>query len=192
MYWLFLAAFWLGLLTGVLAMFFGVERKGADRPTLPPTVGGVVGGIQGMRRTISARLNVPSVAAFATLFGATGYLLTRYTRLGPAVCVVIAAAVGVAGVVGAIALIAKWAVPSAMQEEVDERFLLQGHLALVTRAIGASGHGEIRYDEGGTNYTLPAVSLEAIPLDEDTEVVIERIEDGVAYVEPWARVEKRL
>ena len=69
---------------------------------------------------------------------------------------VIAAAVGIAGVVGAIVLIAKWAVPSAMQEEVDERYLLQGHLALVTRAIGASAYGEIRYDEGGTTYTLPA------------------------------------
>ena len=188
MYWLFLVAFWLGLLTGVLAMFFGVERQGGERPAPVPGVGGIVG----MRRTISARLNVPSVAAFATLFGATGYLLTRYTRLGPIGRVLIAAPVGVAGVVGAIALIAKWAVPSAMQEEVDERFLLQGHLALVTRAIGASGRGEIRYDEGGASYMVPAASLEGIPLEEDTEVVIERIEDGVAYVEPWARVEKRL
>jgi hypothetical protein len=188
MYWLFLVAFWLGLLTGVLAMFFGVERQGGERPAPVPGVGG----IEGMRRTISARLNVPSVAAFATLFGATGYLLTRYTRLGPIGRVLIAAPVGVAGVVGAIALIAKWAVPSAMQEEVDERYLLQGHLALVTRAIGAGGRGEIRYDEGGASYMVPAASLEGIPLEEDTEVVIERIEDGVAYVEPWARVEKRL
>ncbi|HEX2778389.1 MAG TPA: hypothetical protein VHM30_02750, partial [Gemmatimonadaceae bacterium] len=69
----FLGAFLAGLVLGVGAMLFGVERKAkaAPRPGAePPTIG--------------ARLTVPNVAAFATLFGAMGYLLHRYTSLGTA------------------------------------------------------------------------------------------------------------
>jgi hypothetical protein len=39
---------------------------------------------------------------------------------------------------------------------------------------------------------LPARALDDVAVVEGTEVVIERIEDGIAYVEPWLQVEQRL
>ena len=83
-------------------------------------------------------------------------------------------------------------VPSARDEVVDERYLLQGHFARVTSAIAGSEPGAIVYEVNGTRYATKALSVDGTPVDADTEVVIERVEDGVAYVEPWARVEERL
>ena len=39
---------------------------------------------------------------------------------------------------------------------------------------------------------LRARGIDQSSLDVETEVVIERIEEDVAFVEPWAEVEKRL
>ena len=183
---LFLGTFLAGLVLGVGAMLFGVERKAKAPPRAPgaepPTVG--------------ARLTVPNVAAFATLFGAVGYLLHRYTTLGAVAILVIAGVLGVAGVVGAILLVARWALPGVVAEVVDERYLLQGTPARVTRVIGGNGGApsayEISYDEGGRTHVLPARSLDGAALASDAEVVIERVEDGYAYVEAWSVVERRL
>lgn len=181
----FLGAFLAGLVLGVGAMLFGVERKAkaAPRPGAePPTIG--------------ARLTVPNVAAFATLFGAMGYLLHRYTSLGTAATLVLAAVLGVAGVVGASLVVARWALPGVVAEVVDERYLLQGTPARVTRVIGGGAGApsayEVSYDDGGRTHVLPARSLEGEPLAPGSEVVIERVEDGYAYVEAWSVVERRL
>ena len=180
---LFVASFIVGLVLGVIAMFFGVERSS----------GAPAGTIFGHDpRQISARLHVPVIASFATLFGATGYLLVRYAALAPVVDVVLAAAVGAAGAVGAVLLVAKWAVPSARQEVVDERYLLQGHLARVSQPIQPGAAGEIVFEADGVRHTTRAVAVDGSALEPDTDVVIERIEGGVAYVEPWTVVERRL
>ena len=44
----------------------------------------------------------------------------------------------------------------------------------------------------GVRYSLSALGLEGEALAAGTEVVIERVENGHAYVEPWLQVEKRL
>lgn len=183
---LFLGFFLAGLVLGVGAMLFGVERKANAAPphpgAEPPTVG--------------ARLTVPNIAAFATLFGAVGYLLQRYTTLGFAVTLVIAAVLGVAGVVAAVLVVARWALPGVVSEVVDERYLLQGTPAQVSRVIrsgaGAPSAYEISYDEKGRTRVLPARSLDGAPLAEGADVVIERVEEGYAYVEAWSVVERRL
>ena len=183
---LFLGSFLAGLVLGVGAMLFGVERKAKAAPphpgAEPPTIG--------------ARLTVPNVAAFATLFGAVGYLLERYTALGFAPTLVIAAALGIAGVVGAVLGVARWALPGVVSEVVDERYLLQGTPARVTRVVrsdtGAPSAYEISYDEKGRQHVLPARSLDGAPLAQGADVVIERVEEGYAYVEAWSVVERRL
>lgn len=182
---LFLGALLLGLLLGVFAMLHGVERRpvgkgaGADAPAHP-----------------SARLNLPTIAGFATVFGAAGYLLLRYSTLSPTVVLGAAALIGALAAAGAVALVAKWAVPSAALDVEDPRYVLQGHLARVTSAIQGTGQGtgrgEIAYVVDGVRHVSPAASLDGAPMPVDTEVVIERIEDGVAHVERWAVVEGRL
>jgi hypothetical protein len=178
---LFLGALLLGLLLGVFAMLHGVERRPAGK-----------GAGAGAPAEPSARLNLPTIAGFATVFGAAGYLLLRYSTLSTAVVLVVAAVIGAAGAAGAVAIVAKWAVPGAAHDVEDPRYLLQGHLARVTSAIQGTGQGEIAYVVDGVRHVSPAASLDGAPVPADTEVVIERIEDGVAHVERWAVVEERL
>lgn len=178
---LFLGLFLSGLVLAVGAMLFGVERKRQSATGAP---------------TIGARLTVPNVAAFATVSGAVGYLLHRYSSLGTAAVLVIAAIGGALGVVGAVLLVARWALPAVASEVVDERYVLQGHPARVTRIIadaaGAPSAYEISYEEGGATHVLRAHSLEGTALAAGSEVVIERVENGAAYVEAWSVVERRL
>jgi hypothetical protein len=182
---LFLGALLLGLLLGVFAMLHGVERP-AREDSAPP------GAAPGEPPQPSARLNLPAIAGFATLFGAVGYLVLRYSALAPGFVLAIAAIAGAAGATGAVALVAKWAVPGAAHDTEDPRYVLQGHLARVTSAIQGTGHGEIAYVVNGVRHLSPATSLDGAPVPTDTDVVIERIENGVAYVERWAVVEERL
>jgi hypothetical protein len=178
---LFLGLFLAGLVLAVGAMLFGVERKRQSATGAP---------------TIGARLTVPNIAAFATVSGAVGYLLHRYSALGTVAVLVIAAIAGALAVVGAVLLVARWALPAVAAEVVDERYVLQGHPARVTRivadAAGAPSAYEISYEEGGATHLLRAHSLEGTVLAPGSEVVIERVEDGAAYVEAWSVVERRL
>lgn len=185
---LFLGALLLGLLLGVFAMLHGVERRPAGHAPSPaplPATGNA-------SDAPAARLNLPLIAGFATTFGAAGYLLLRYSFLSSVIVLALAALVGAAGAVGAVAVVAKWAVPGAAHDVEDPRYVLQGHLARVTRPIEGTRSGEIAYVVDGVHYVSPATSLDGAAVPADTDVVIERIEDGVAHVERWAVVEERL
>lgn len=191
--WTFLGAFVLGLILAVRYMIVGVEKASRSAPAGPPSVAA----FRGPGETTSeyrTRVVFPSVAGFALAFGLVGYALTRLTALDPVPRLVIATAAGLVGVGAALALILSWAVPSAKRDVVDVRFTLMGHLARVTRAIGRTEQeaGEIEYQVDDVHYTVSALSLEGEPLAVGTEVVIERVENGHAYVEPWLQVEKRL
>jgi membrane protein implicated in regulation of membrane protease activity len=185
----FLACFLLGLVLGVYSMLHGVERQRSTPPTLPPHEHPV---IYDPAAEPSPVLNLQVAGAVATVFGLTGYLLGRVTALGPWPRAGIAALAAAGAGAGAAALIGKWAIPSAREEHVDERYLLQGQLAQVTTAIGADGEGEIAYEANGTHYHARARSWDGSSLAAGSDVVIERVEDGVAFVELWAAVEQRL
>jgi membrane protein implicated in regulation of membrane protease activity len=200
-----LAAFATGSVLGVFQVFFGVERRGrrrrgargrpvaaADPAARERETSVIPASLVQAQREISARISLPSVAAFLTFFGLCGYLTSRFTRLSTPVCLILASIAGGLGIVGVLALIKAWAVPSARREVVDERFVLMGHLARVTKAIGESEPGEIVYEVDGIRYTAEALSLDGETVGEGTEVVIERVEGRRAYVEAWAHVEKRL
>ena len=183
---LFVAVFFLGLILGVWSMLNGVER-----PSVPegmPAVDAYGHALADARTS----LKVPTAGAALTLAGATGYLLDRYASLSTAAEVVAALAAGAVGVVLAVLVIAKWAVPAAQRDVEDERYLLQGHFARVTHPIGADETGEIAYEIDGTRYAAKARSVDGAPVEAETEVVIDRLEDGVAWVETWAVVEQRI
>lgn len=170
---LFLAFFILGLVLGVVSMIAGIDRD--------------------QRRGSWVKyVNLPIAGVAAALFGLVGYPLAKYSSLGALAMLGIAAAAAIAGGIGMMALIAGWAVPSAQREVTDERYVLQGHLAHVTRAIGRGEAGEITYEHEGRRHQLAASSLDGKPIERDAEVVIERIENGVAYVELWSNIERQL
>ena len=133
-----------------------------------------------------------ALAAFAVGFGAVGYPLASHTRLSPWAIVLIAIATGILCVVGTITLLARWALRGTpiAADEADE---IQGQFALVTRDIPTGAPGEISYERlGKKEVRTLARSLSERPLAAGTEVVIDRIENGVAFVEEWTVVEQRL
>jgi hypothetical protein len=176
-----------GLVLGVFAMLFGTERR--VQPAVAPHER-----LSDHDRAAepSPVFNLASIAAFAFGFGLTAYLVTRYSALPMAAQVVLAGVAGAAAMGLQTILIARWAIPSARAEHVDERFLLQGTIAKATRDLLDSTSGEIEYQLDGSTYRLPARTLDGATLAPGTDVVIDRVEAGVAFVESWARVEARL
>lgn len=181
--YVFLAAFLLGLVLGVHVMMHGVERVRSALPVRPPPDG---------RYPASAAR--PVLAGFLTVFGFLGYVAHR-DRDGLWPAGLLAAIVG--GLVGAWIgniVVKRWAIPAAIADQPDERFVLMGHFARVTAPIGEGEEnpGAITYEIDGVTRTAGARALDGSPVAEGTDVVIERIEDGVAWVEPWSQVEQRI
>ncbi|MFL5594437.1 MAG: hypothetical protein ACJ785_07490 [Gemmatimonadaceae bacterium] len=181
----YLAAFLIGLLLGVYSMIRGVERIGSGHSLELDKLGRPLG-------TARLALAAPTVGAFATVFGITGYLLWRYSRLPVSVQLAVAAAGALVGTIVATRAVAHWATQAAEHDAVDERYLLQGHPAQVVAAIAPTSAGEIAYVVGEKRYAAAAQSLDGTPVAVGTDVVIDRVENGVAYVEPWVQVEQRL
>jgi hypothetical protein len=138
------------------------------------------------------RRSEPAVIGFLLMFGVAGYLLTRNGTLS------VAAGTGVAALLGLAwgALVTRLAVATArMQPEhdpEDPRYVLQGHVAIVAEAIPADGEGAITLSEGGVQRTVRARTIDGSAIAAGEEVCIERLDDGVAFVELWAIVEQRL
>jgi len=176
-----------GLVLGVFAMLYGTERH--VHPVIAPHERQSE---HDPAREPSPLFNLATIAAFSFGFGLTAYLLTRYTAVPIEAQVVIAAIAGASAMTLQSVLIARWAIPSARAERVDERYLLQGTIGRITGAIPADGAGEMVYLLDGESYTLPARGMDTSPVGESTDVVIDRVEGGVAYVELWTRVESRL
>lgn len=175
MAYLYLAAFLAGLLLGVRLMFFGAERRRIRR-----------------QNDLPLRRSEPAVVAFLVMFGVSGYLLTRHGTMSPGAGTATALLLGVAwaGVVTRVAIATARRQPEHDPE--DPRFVLQGHVALVTSAIPAGGEGTIALQHGGAAQSLRARTVDDGGVSEGQEVCIERVDDGVAFVEPWATVEARL
>lgn len=175
----FVAALILGLLIAVRAMLLGVERGQTPLGTPSPT-------------TPSVRFSTPVISAFAVTFGAVGYLLTRPGRMSAAAGTMVALVVGTIAGAFAVRVVRRAAAFVPEHDPDDPRYVLQGHVATVTAPIGPGSDGEITYVVEGTRHTVRARGLDGSVAGRGVEVVIERIEDNVAYVEPWVEVEKRL
>ena len=170
----FLVAFIASLVLAVIVMLHGVEH------TRPKST-----------RAPSPFFNLPSYAAFGFGFGVVGYLLATRTRLPGWAVLLIAAIAGALAVSGMITLLATWALRGAAAS-VSEDHEIQGQLAVVTRDIKSNDSGEIGYEAFGKQVKIPALAISSKPLPVGSEVVIDRIENGVAMVEEWAVVEQRI
>jgi hypothetical protein len=126
------------------------------------------------------------------MFGVSGYLLTRNGALSPAPGIGLALLLGVVWA----ALVTRLAIATARiqpeHDPDDPRYVLQGHVAMVTAAIPSGGEGVIAYGGGDSLRILRARAIDEQAIDEGLEVCIERVEEGVAFVELWALVEARL
>jgi len=141
-------------------------------------------------RAPSPFFNFPAIAAFAIGFGAVGYPLVSRTRLPGWGILVIAITSGALATSAMITLLAKWALAGTLDSLTDDE--IQGQFATVTQEITPSTAGEISYEQSGETIRVPARILGASPVAVGSDVVIDRIEDGIAFVEEWATVEQRL
>jgi hypothetical protein len=169
----FAALFLVGLVLGVISMLVGIQKDS------PP-------------RTARSMFNLATIGAFVTVVGAVGYPVARYTTLSATAVSGIAFIAGLAAWGLAVAMIAGWAVPSAARETEDERYALQGFVGKVTQPIGNGTAGEITYQLEGAWHRYQARSLDGKPIESGTEIAIERIEDGIAWVERWSTIERQL
>ena len=171
----FLVAFIAGLVLAVIAMLHGVEHTRGNRSRAP-----------------SPFFNLPALAAFAIGFGAVGYPIASRTRLPAWATLLIAIGSGAAAISAMITLLARWALRGASTGVLVDEHEIQGQLAVVTREIATTVPGEIAYELMGRQVKIPAKTLTDKPLSVGAEVVIDRIENGVAFVEEWAVVEQRI
>jgi membrane protein implicated in regulation of membrane protease activity len=182
----FLVAFIAGLVLNVYFMIRGAERWRASD---------VAARLDAFGRELGfgrISLGTPVIAALASAFGLAGYLLMRYASLGTWLTVVLASVAAGAAVFSAIWLVKRWALPAAERDVPDERFVLQGQLARVSVAIPFGGSGEITYLIDDRTFVTRAQSLDGTAVAAGTDVVIERVEGDIVYVEDWSRVEQRL
>jgi hypothetical protein len=91
-----------------------------------------------------------------------------------------------------ITLLAQWALRGLSVPLLLEDHEIQGQLAVVTQDITPAREGEISYEHLGRRELVPARSLGTTVIPTGSDVVIDRIEDGMAFVEEWAVVEQRL
>ena len=173
---LYLSFFIGGLLLAVRIMIAGVERPREANPN-------------GER---SFRLSPPVLVGFGLVFGAVGYVLTQRGVFTPVTRAAFAAVLGVGAAILAARLVRRWWVVVPEHDVDDERYVLQGQLARVTKPIRGDVEGEVTFQFGNERRYVRARDLEGGSITADTEVVIERIENDVAYVESWQEVEKRL
>jgi hypothetical protein len=126
-------------------------------------------------------LNMSTLVAFLTWFGAAGYLLLR---LGAALVPALGGAV-VAGALAGLLISLFLAKVQAGEREMDpEAYRLKGTIARVTVRIPAGGVGEIVFTKAGSRRSEAARSLSGEPIARETEVVIVDYARGVARVVP--------
>lgn len=176
-----LVSFAAGLLLAVRVMFFGVQTRVDDAHT-------------------SLRRWPLALATFLVLLGAALY--ARAARIGAVSPIWLATAVAVAvvGASGAWWLVQRSANVPSTDPDDDPHYRFQGQVARVVEGIASSAGspptGRIAFDYDGKRYEFRARwtpgDWEPTLGRADSEVVIERVDDDLAYVEPWAAIEERL
>lgn len=171
-----IGAFVGGLVLAVRVMFFGVRRVRGE--------------------TLHHRRWPLSLAAFLTAAGVTLYARLSVGEVTPA-WVAAVVLVGLAAGWAAWWVVHRSAALPSMDPEDDPRYRFQGHVARIVRPIASGGaDGRIAFMFDGTPFEFAARWVDGGDFrgqgELDSEVVIERIDGNVAFVEPWAVVEERL
>ena len=128
--------------------------------------------------------NAATMLAFLAWFGGTGYILTKYSNL------VAVASLGLATLAGLVSgsIVFKFMVKLMHSNETqlnEADYRVEGSLCTVTMPIRANGTGEVVFLLGGVRRSAGARTDDGKPIEKGAEVVIERHENGIAYVRRW-------
>ena len=172
---LWLVVFTVGLLLGVRVMISGAERPtgAADGLVKPGTL-------------------MPMIAAFGTIAGFSGYILTRFGYSSDAWALFFAMVLGGIGAATARMVVRRSFSKAQQAATAEIPFRFQGHVARVVAPIEGDRPGRIVLQVNAGQLQFSATTLDGTPIGVGSEVVIERIDGDAAVVEPWSRVEDRL
>lgn len=133
--------------------------------------------------------NASSAMAFLAWFGGIGYILATHSRFIGVVVLVFA----IAGGATASWLVFKFMVKLLNAESShlkDEDYRPEGLVCTVTMPVRGAGTGEIIFMQNGVRRSAGARACNGESLEKGAEVVIERYENGVAYVHRWEEFTK--
>ena len=129
-------------------------------------------------------LNASTMLAFLAWFGGTGYLLTKYSHIVSLFIVLLATFAGLAAGWMVFRFLLKLVGPSDEPLQAEDRRIV-GSLAKVSMTIRENGTGEVIFPLGGGRSCSGARSEDGIAIEKGAEVVIEKYEQGIAYVKRW-------
>lgn len=149
---------------------------------------GSKGGTHGDSAHISW-FNATTVMAFLAWFGGVGYILATHSHL------VALASLGIATLSGLLAGLAVFRFMARLMRASDGEmndwdYRLEGAVGTISMSIREKGTGEVIFEQDGARRSLGARCDDGAALAKGTEVVIERYEQGIAYVRPWEEFTK--
>jgi len=131
-----------------------------------------------------SKFNFGTIAAFLTWFGGAGYILSSWGRIGLALILIVAIAIGLIGAVIIFLFAAKVLAPGDKPlDPADYRMI--GSLGTVSSPVMPHGTGEMIFVQQGRRSAVPIRSESGSPIPAGKEVVVTRYEDGIAYVREW-------
>jgi membrane protein implicated in regulation of membrane protease activity len=172
----YLGCFWIGFLFSALSFLagFGVLHI----PSLHVQPGHGPGGGQ------NSPINFGTIVIFLAWFGATGYLLTRYSSIWALLALGIAGVSGLAGAAAMFWFLVK--VVLADEKELDPAdYEMVGVLGRVSSPVRSGGTGEMIFSQAGTRRSAAIRSENGETIPKGEEVVVTRFEKGVAWVRRW-------
>jgi hypothetical protein len=128
--------------------------------------------------------NLSTISAFLAWVGGAGYLLTLYSSFAALVVLAFATIMGTIGGGIIFLVLARWVFPRLTHMRAED-YAREGTIARVSSGIAEGGTGEIVYTLEGAQHVDGARSASGEALARGTEVVILKVERGIALVERW-------
>jgi hypothetical protein len=136
-------------------------------------------------------INGFTLVIFLCWFGGSGYLLERYGGFVVPVVLLLSTIAGVAGAAALFWFMAHVLMPHEHELTAEETATI-GMVGRVSGAIRDHGTGEILFSQNGSRRFAAARSENGLPIARDTEVVVMRYEQGIAWVRRWDEVADEL
>ena len=131
--------------------------------------------------SLSSLINLNTIVMFMTWFGGVGFLMMYSGVTGTIVVLTSSVLAGLAGAIGVFLFLNQFLMKMETRMNPAD-YHLPGTLARITSSIKPDSCGEIMYVQGGTRKTSGARSDEDSTHPQGQEVVIVRVEKGIAYV----------
>ncbi len=186
----YLICFVVGVALSLLSFAFGALHLHAPvkwhlaRAGAHGHASGARGGKSSARGTGFSWFAPPAIFAFLAWFGGTGFLLTQYW---PHLLIGVLTVAMLAGFAGE-ALLWWFLVKLLLPHETvlhESDYELVGTIAKVNSSIREGGTGEIIFSQAGVRRCAGARGEDGKALEKGREVVIARVDRGIAYVAPW-------